>query len=335
VTAGLVTGTALGGQPTTGIPAAEAAACPTPAKSVLTATPATRARTVALTFDDGPTAHTPAVLAALRRHGVRGTFFVIGKHVNSQTAYGRQAVADGHVIGNHSWSHPTPSKGGAFNRLSASTQAAEMDQTTAAIRSKLGVTPCFFRAPGGATSATTVSLARKRGMTVANWTYDSLDWRSPQRADRAFQSAIYTRSASTRSRHPIVLMHDGGTTQYRGNTAAALDRVIPFYLKNGYTFTDPAGRVLPRFPKSVTAKPSTTAAPAGRALTISGGTAAIPKGAAVRLQRRSGTTWTTVASATVSAKNSYQVKTTVPRGKTTFRVWVAGKASATFTVTGQ
>jgi peptidoglycan/xylan/chitin deacetylase (PgdA/CDA1 family) len=313
---------------------AEAAACPAPKSYVVKTTPATRPKTIALTFDDGPTYNTPAILNVLKRHGVKATFFVIGKHVDSQTRYGRQAVAEGHVIGNHTYSHPTPSKGGAFNKLTAKQQAYEMDQTTTRIKSKLGVTPCFFRAPGGADSGTTtLKLARARGMSVVNWTYDSQDWRSPQYASTSFQNTIYANSASTRSAHPILLMHDGGSTQYRGNTAAALDRVIRYYKARGYVFTDPNGRVLP-VSRFVHAKASAYTVTAGSTVTVTGDTAGVLNGTRVYLQRWNGKAWVSVGYTTVSASNSYSLRTKLATtGVHQYRVVTGGAISKTLRVT--
>jgi peptidoglycan/xylan/chitin deacetylase (PgdA/CDA1 family) len=315
---------------------AEAAACPAPKSYVMKATPGTKPKTIALTFDDGPTYNTPAILNVLKRHGVKATFFVIGKHVDSQTRYGKQAVAEGHLIGNHTYSHPTVRKGGAFNKLTAKQQAYEMDQTTARIRSKLGVTPCFFRAPGGADSGTTtLKLARARGMSVVNWTYDSQDWRSPQYASTAFQNTIYANSSSTRSAHPILLMHDGGSTQYRGNTAAALDRVIRYYKARAYVFTDPNGRVLP-VSRFVHAKASAYTVTAGSTITITGDTAGILNGTRLYLQRWNGKAWVNVGYTTVSASNTYSIKTKVATsGAHQYRVVAGGTASKTLRITSK
>jgi peptidoglycan/xylan/chitin deacetylase (PgdA/CDA1 family) len=233
-------------------PSAEA--CPTPSKSVLRSTPATSRRTVALTFDDGPSAFTPAVLDVLKRERVHATFFVTGAHVRASPATARRIVAEGHVLGNHTYSHPQPLKAsvpyGSFSGLSAATQASQMDTTTREIVAATATRPCFFRAPGGAHFATsTVGLARGRGMAVVHWSNDTEDWRQPGSSAPSWQNRIYSRSVSPLYAHPIILMHDGkasadSISPNRTNTVAALTRTIRFYKARGYVFTDPAGRRL-------------------------------------------------------------------------------------------
>lgn len=306
--------------------------CPTPATYVRRATPATRRRTVALTFDDGPSKNTPYVLAALKRNGVRGTFFMIGKAVRSQSTYGKMVVADGNVIGNITWSHPMPSSGGSFARLTTAQQTLQIDEANQVLATYLGVRPCFFRAPGGSDSSPiTMRLARNRGMTVVNWTYDSLDWTSPQSWSSAFQRGIVARAVGSNP-HPIILMHDGGTTQYRINTAASLDRIIAYYRTRGYAFTDPNGRVLPVVAKSVSLTSSVSTGRMGQSIRLSGSTAAIQDGTRVYVQKSVDRKWVTVRMATVSALNTYTVSIPLATGANYFRAVSASQASRTVTV---
>ncbi|SFF42953.1 polysaccharide deacetylase family protein [Blastococcus tunisiensis] len=226
----LSTGPVLGGQ------VARAADCPDPVRAVLDTTPATAERTVALTFDDGPwPENTPAVLDVLRSHGVRATFFVRGDQAARHPDLVRRIAAEGHAIGNHTWSHPD------LSRLSAAGRATEIDRTTRAIVDATGTGPCFFRGPYGIHhSAAIAGPAWERGMTVVDWSIDTRDWSTPSGWSPSFQQQIVARATSPGSAHPIVLMHDGGG--YRQNTVAALDDIIAFYASRGYTFTDPLGR---------------------------------------------------------------------------------------------
>lgn len=233
--------------------------CSSPSRSILRRTPATRARTVALTFDDGPGPHTGAVLDALARHDLRATFFVTGENVRKRPELARRIVADGHVIANHSDTHPQSVRGsepfGAFDGLSSAVRKRQLDDTTRAIREVTGVEPCFFRGPGGSHFAdSTGRLVRARGMSVVHWSHDTLDYRTPAGRDPAFQSSIVRRATTPYSRHPIVLLHDAKASpepeakfsSYRGNTAAAIARIAAFYRARGHVFTDPAGEVLGR-----------------------------------------------------------------------------------------
>ncbi|WP_346618404.1 polysaccharide deacetylase family protein [Blastococcus montanus] len=227
------------GQAVTG-PAATAADCPAPVRTVLDTTPATADHTVALTFDDGPfPQNTPDVLDVLRSRGVKATFFVRGDHAAAHPDLVRRIVAEGHAIGNHTWSHPD------LSQLSPADRVAQIERTTGTIVDATGTAPCFFRGPFGIHHSPSIAgLAWDRGMTVVDWSIDTRDWTAPPNWSPSFQQQIIDRATSPRSTHPIVLMHDGGG--YRQNTVAALDDVISFYDSRGYTFTDPVGRAFPR-----------------------------------------------------------------------------------------
>jgi peptidoglycan/xylan/chitin deacetylase (PgdA/CDA1 family)/LysM repeat protein len=217
-------------------PVARAAACPAPITTVLDATPAAADRTVALTFDDGPRPDsTPAVLDVLRARGVTATFFVTGSNAARYPDLVRRIVAEGHAVGNHTWSHPD------LSGLSPAGRVAEIERTTQAIVDATGTAPCFFRGPYGIhRSASIAGPAWERGMTVVGWTLDTRDWTTPAGWSPAFQRQIVDAATAPAGAHPIVLLHDGGGD--RQNTVAALDPIISHYVARGHVFTDPAGR---------------------------------------------------------------------------------------------
>jgi peptidoglycan/xylan/chitin deacetylase (PgdA/CDA1 family) len=221
-------------------PAAATNSCPPPIRAVLDSTPATYANTVALTFDDGPSPQwTPQVLDILRARGVKATFFLLGSNVAAHPEIARRIVAEGHLIGNHTYTHPD------LNQLSRTAQAAEMDRTAQTIRNANGVRPCFFRGPYGSHHGTSVKeLAWERGMNIAGWSRDTRDWETPLSLSPSFQDTIVQRATTPLAAHPTILMHDGGPGNYRQNTVAAVDRIITFYASRGYVFTDPAGRII-------------------------------------------------------------------------------------------
>jgi peptidoglycan/xylan/chitin deacetylase (PgdA/CDA1 family) len=195
-------------------------------------------RSVALTFDDGPGASTDAILGILRDNGIAATFFNIGINQRARPATVRSEADQGFLLGNHSWSHPD------MSRLSASQQAAEMDNATAQQVSIVGTPPCFFRPPYGAFDSTTLSLARARGMGVWNWSVDTEDWKARGSGAQVWVNRILSlNSAGGSQAHPVVLMHN----QPDGNpaTVAALPSIIAFYRDRGYTFVDVAGRTRP------------------------------------------------------------------------------------------
>ncbi|MDP9431064.1 MAG: polysaccharide deacetylase family protein [Actinomycetota bacterium] len=224
--------------PSTAIAAPGHVPCGPTYDHVLSGTPATAARTVALTFDDGPSPMwTPQVLDILRRNGVRATFFLVGSQVERYPDLARRIAAEGHTIGNHSWSHPY------FEGLSRSDQAWQMDVTTEVIRRTTGVTPCVFRAPfGQASTDVTLPLARERGMSVANWSHNTADYRTPPHLSAEFQQELVGRALGPWSDHPDVLMHDGPNGNFRQNTVDSLQRIIDHYRGHGYYFTDVTGR---------------------------------------------------------------------------------------------
>jgi peptidoglycan/xylan/chitin deacetylase (PgdA/CDA1 family) len=232
--------------------------CAAPKSVVIMQVPATYRKNVALTFDDGPSRYTPMILDVLKKHRVKATFFVTGKAVTKNPALAKRIVAEGHVLGNHSYSHPQDVAGSvpriAFTRMSRTAQASQLDRTNAAIKKSTGKLPCFFRGPGGShMGATTKTLARNRGMSVVHWTQSSGDWASGAKTEnKAKQRDIIRRSTSPLHAHALVLFHDGKASpeperQVSGNrinTVKALPAIIRFYKDRGYVFTDPAGRKL-------------------------------------------------------------------------------------------
>lgn len=193
--------------------------------------------TVALTFDDGPGEYTAQVLAILRRERVHATFFVVGRHIPENPRTLPAVVADGHLVGNHTWSHPSV-RSWRTDRL-----GTEVARTATAIAAVPGATSCWFRPPGGVLGGSTATV-RRLGLTTALWSVDSRDW-AVQHAgtddDPAVADRIVTRATdltggtgTQRQQHPVVLLHDGGG--HRGATVAALPRIIDFYRAQGYRF---------------------------------------------------------------------------------------------------
>ncbi len=176
---------------------------------------------IALTYDDGPSAYTPAFLRELRRLGVPATFFMIGQHVSANASLVRSMLRDGHMLANHSWSHANMGGGGP-------SASAQLRDGSAAIRRATGFTPCLFRPPYGSTGADLVSRANAQGMTSVLWSVDPLDWRTPGTG-----SIVSTVLAQT-SGGGIILSHDGGGP--RSQTLAAMGQIVPTLKRRGYKF---------------------------------------------------------------------------------------------------
>lgn len=226
---------------TTPASAADQTGCPATTGRRIVNTPATYPRTVALTFDDGPNSTTtPRALAVLAKHHVHATFFVIGRRAQASPDLLQQIVDAGHVIGNHTWSHPTGGDG--MYGLTPAQLATEIDQATALISTATRRPVCFFRAPQGKDASATIhAVAKARGLTVTNF-YTASDYRQPSHLDPGWVNLIETRLEG-RGAHPILLLHDGGG--FRGNSLMALDSIITWYASRGYVFTDPSGRPFP------------------------------------------------------------------------------------------
>ena len=176
---------------------------------------------MALTFDDGPSPYTAAVLDVLKREQVHATFFLIGQQVAGGASLVRRELADGHMLADHTWSHANVSGGGAF-------ASGQITSTASAIQKATGFRPCLFRAPYGAVSGSLIGVAHGLGFTTIEWDVDPQDWSLPG------SGAIYSRIVSTTHNGSIILMHDGGGP--RSQTLAALPGIIHTLKARGYGF---------------------------------------------------------------------------------------------------
>jgi peptidoglycan/xylan/chitin deacetylase (PgdA/CDA1 family) len=175
---------------------------------------------VALTFDDGPSAYTPALLAELETLRAPATFFLVGRQVAGSQALLQRMLADGDALGNHTWDHVDVSHGGPD-------AAAELERTNAAIAAATGgYRPCLFRPPYGSTGPRLEALARSLGMQTVLWTVDPRDWSRPGTA------TIVTRVLTAVQPRAIVVLHDGGGP--REQTVAAVPAIIRGLRARGY-----------------------------------------------------------------------------------------------------
>ncbi|MGI4862381.1 MAG: polysaccharide deacetylase family protein [Janthinobacterium lividum] len=125
---------------------------------------------IALTFDDGPVATTPAVLDILARHGVPATFFCIGQRVRANSAVVQQIAAAGHLVGNHSFTHHF-----FIDLFSTRQLSREISTTDAAIAAAIGRKPRLFRPPYGVTTPSFARAIRRAGHRCIGWNVRSLD----------------------------------------------------------------------------------------------------------------------------------------------------------------
>ncbi|MDR1190929.1 MAG: polysaccharide deacetylase family protein [Verrucomicrobiales bacterium] len=175
---------------------------------------------VALTFDDGPSAtHTPRLLQILREQGVRATFFVVGTNVAARPDLVRQAAADGHELGNHSWSHPR------LPDLTDAAVTAELRKTADALAA-VGVKPAYLRPPYGAfTNAQRQWVHQKFGYDFIFWDVDPNDWQRPG-------VAVVTQRVVDNARPgSIILLHD-----VHADTVTAVPAIIAQLRARGFRF---------------------------------------------------------------------------------------------------
>ncbi|MSX01891.1 MAG: polysaccharide deacetylase family protein [Actinobacteria bacterium] len=175
---------------------------------------------VALTFDDGPSEYTGAILDTLKKYDADATFFTLGNQVGLYPLPMQRAVAEGHVVGNHTWDHQD------LTRLGPKDIRTEMSQQAGAVTGKALPAPKLFRPPYGAYNAAVVAEARKQGMLTVLWSIDTNDYTRPAPAAMA-QQVIDTVQPGA-----IILMHDGGGD--RTTTSAALPMILKGLEKKGY-----------------------------------------------------------------------------------------------------
>ncbi len=184
-----------------------------------------KSNTIYLTFDDGPnTIYTPQILKILKDNEAKTTFFVTGNQVTTREAIVRQIKADGHLIGNHTWSHV------ALTGLSTAGVNNELSLARLKINGAggAGTMGNCMRPPGGATDERVRKISEQHRLTTVMWNIDTKDW-SPQPPI----SVIKNRILSARP-GDIVLMHDAGGN--RANTVAALAQALPILKQRGYNF---------------------------------------------------------------------------------------------------
>lgn len=196
-----------------------------------------RSTRVALTFDDGPDdSFTGPILDTLASRHAVASFFVVGRQVQRLPELARRIVAEGHEIGNHSWSHPD------FAQLSTAAVRMELAATGRVIEAATGHRPLLFRPPyiGDARPATDdrlrpMAIANELGYRVAGLEIDTKDWfeSDPQ---KIVANAL---SALERKNGRIILLHDAGGD--RASTIAALGPLIDSLRARGFEPTTVAG----------------------------------------------------------------------------------------------
>ena len=185
-------------------------------------------RQLALTYDDGPNdPHTLRLLEVLARHNVRATFFLIGRFVQQRPDIVREIVKAGHVIGNHTFTHPL------LTFKSAAEVRKELTDCRSAIQDAIGEHSNLFRPPFGGRRPAVLRIARELGLEPIMWNVTGYDWNAPP-------AAVIEKKVSSQIRGgDVILLHDGGHKQMgadRSQTVLATDHLITRYKSEGYGF---------------------------------------------------------------------------------------------------
>ena len=183
---------------------------------------------LALTYDDGPNdPHTQRLLEVLAKHDVRATFFLIGRYTKQHPDIAREIVQAGHVVGNHTFTHPL------LTFKSASEIRQELSACRSALQDAIGEHSNLFRPPFGGRRPAVLRIAREMGLEPIMWNVTGYDWTAPPSAEIEQKVAKQIRGGD------VILLHDGGHKQMgadRSQTVLATENLIKKYKAEAYEF---------------------------------------------------------------------------------------------------
>jgi peptidoglycan/xylan/chitin deacetylase (PgdA/CDA1 family) len=202
---------------------------------------------IAMTFDDGPSPETtPRLLDILKQRNIKATFFMIGQNAERNPTIVKRILAEGHEIGNHSWTHPQLSK------LSDDRVTEEINKTQNAIKDASGYTPVLMRPPYGAITARQKEWIEKQfDLSVIIWSVDPFDWKRPG------ASVIEQRILAGARPGAIVLSHD-----IHKQTVDAMPATLDALAAKGFKFVTVSQLIAMNKPKS-SPTPSPQSRPSG------------------------------------------------------------------------
>jgi peptidoglycan-N-acetylglucosamine deacetylase len=183
---------------------------------------------IALTYDDGPNdPHTLQLLEVLAKHNVQATFFMIGRYVQQRPDIVRAVAQAGHVIGNHTFTHPL------LTFKSASQTRGELVDCRKALQDAIGEHSNLFRPPFGGRRPATLRIARQLGLEPILWNVIGYDWNAPPAAEIEKKVVRQIRGGD------VILLHDGGHRALgadRSQTVIATENLIRQYGDQGWKF---------------------------------------------------------------------------------------------------
>lgn len=171
---------------------------------------------VALTFDDGPSTDTERILDILAAHNLCATFFMIAEHVERFPQTARRVGAEGHEIGNHSYSHPI------YLYRSPLETRRQLERAQAVITETTGQRPKLARPPCGVRTPAYFAAALSLGLRTVQWDVAGFDWKRRSAEEIARDVLNGVRAGS------IILLHDGDSEgkRDRRETVSALSLII-------------------------------------------------------------------------------------------------------------
>lgn len=187
----------------------------------------TEEKVVALTFDDGPDEDfTPQILDILKKHDVKATFFVVGEKVGYYPQIVKREIAEGHEIGNHTFTHINVSKRGYDEIYNEVTKTQEI------IKNVTGEEPKLFRPPYRAISKNMCDIVKNKNMNIVLWSnLDPRDWSNP-----GVYYIVNTIDTKVENGN-IILLHDyNNLRNSKSQTIQALDSIITNLKSKGYKF---------------------------------------------------------------------------------------------------
>lgn len=186
------------------------------------------AKQLALTYDDGPNhPHTFRLLEVLAKHNVHATFFLIGRFVRQRPDIVRDIVSAGHVVGNHTFTHPL------LTLKNSAEVRTELENCRSALQDAVGEHSNLFRPPFGGRRPAVLRVARELALQPIMWNVTGYDWTAPP-------AEVIEQKVSSQVRGGnVILLHDGGHRQMgvdRSQTVLATDHLIAHYKTEGYEF---------------------------------------------------------------------------------------------------
>jgi peptidoglycan/xylan/chitin deacetylase (PgdA/CDA1 family) len=208
-----------------------------------------RRRSIALTFDDGPSESTPALLEYLAEQQVKATFFQCGINVVRHGVVARAVHAAGHEIGNHTYSHVRlcPRIGWTLNLQSSRSIYREFYETQRVIKDQVGILPSLLRAPYGLRWLGLGSAQKRLGLIGVMWTVIGHDWEW-----KAQEIADYVLERSRAG--GIICLHDGRDIQHSPDVAEmllAVRMIVSVLKERGFKFETVSELMCPDAPNSV------------------------------------------------------------------------------------